>query len=258
MSLRSEIVECGRRLYARGLISGNEGNISVREGDLLHVTPAGVCKGFLCEESIVTTDLSGKVQGGGRASTEVMMHVAVYRRRPDAQAIVHAHPPVATAFAVANLPLDRPLVAEAVVTLGPVPVVPYGTPSTSALADRISEAICGAHALLMANHGALTVGDGLWRAWERMETLEQLARVALVARMLGGGSSLPAGDVAHLEALRSAAGYPPPVCAVPQRTAPPPTPAPAPERGRDDEKVTLTRGELVRLVADAVARFSRA
>jgi L-fuculose-phosphate aldolase len=257
LSLRSEIVECGRRLYARGLISGNEGNVSVREGDVLHVTPAGVCKGFLSEESIVTTDLSGKVQGGGRASTETLMHVAVYRRRPDALAIVHAHPPVATAFAVANLPLDRPLVAEAVVTLGPVPVVPYGTPSTSALADRIGEAICGAHALLMANHGALTVGDSLWRAWERMETLEQLARVALLARLLGGGSSLQAGDVAHLEALRSAAGYPPPVCAVSQRPAPP-APGPPPDRGRDDEKVTLTRGELVRLVQDAVARFSRA
>ncbi|HET8646532.1 MAG TPA: class II aldolase/adducin family protein, partial [Vicinamibacteria bacterium] len=156
--IRADIVEVGRRLYARGLIGGNEGNVSVREGDVLYVTPAGVCKGFLTSDMIVRTDLRGQPLDGHRASTEVRMHTAVYARRPDVCGVVHAHPPTATAFAAAGLPLDRPLIAEAVVTLGPVPVIPYGTPSTSALADSVGAAICDAQALLMANHGALAVG----------------------------------------------------------------------------------------------------
>jgi L-fuculose-phosphate aldolase len=125
-------------------------------------------------------------------------------------AVVHAHPPVATGFAVAGLPLDRPVLAEPVVTLGPVPVVPFGTPSTADLADAVSAAVGSAHALLLANHGALTVGETLWRAWERMETLEQFARITLVARLVGGPTELSPEAVARLEALRALAGYPPP------------------------------------------------
>ena len=152
--LRCDIVEVGRRLYARGLIGGNEGNVSVRKGDTLFVTPAGVCKGFLTPEMIVRTDLEGRPQGGGRASSEILMHTAVYRRRADVRAVVHAHPPTATGFAAAGIPLDRPLIAEAVVTLGAVPIIPYGQPSTTELAQSVGDAICTAHALLMANHGA--------------------------------------------------------------------------------------------------------
>ncbi len=249
--LRADIVEVGRRLYARGLIGGNEGNVSAREGDTLYITPAGVCKGFLSPEQIVTTDLQGRPTAGGRASTEILMHTAIYERRADVGAVVHAHPPTATGFAVAGIPLDRPLVAEAVVALGPVPLIPYGMPSTAALAENVGRAICNAHALLLAHHGALAVGDGLWRAWERMETLEQLARVALVARSLGREDPLPAVDVARLESVRSAAGYPPPACVdCPACGAQVPV-------SRDDQ-VVLTRDELVRLVAEAVERFGRA
>jgi len=245
---RGEIVEVGRRLYARGLISGNEGNVSVRQGDILLVTPPGVCKGFLTPEMIVKTDLSGKPVDGQRASTEVLMHTAVYRRRPDAAAVVHAHPPVATGFAVAGIALDQPLIAEAVVTLGKVPVVPYGTPSTAELADNVGAAACSAQALLMANHGALTVGDSLYRAWERMEALEQVARIALVTRLLGVTNLLPADDVARLVEMRPRAGYPEPVCAPGAPPAAPRTPAPG-------DSVVLTRSELVRLVTEAVERF---
>lgn len=249
--LKADIVEVGRRLYARGLIGGNEGNVSARDGDAIHITPAGVCKGFLRPEEIVTTDLEGRPRAGGRASTEVLMHAAVYRRRPDVFAVVHAHPPTATGFAVAGLSLDRPLVAEAVVALGPVPVIPYAMPSTAALAEGVGEAICRAQAVLLAHHGALTVGDGLWRAWERMETIEQLAKVALVARQLGGERPLPADDVARLEASRAASGYPPPVC-----VDCPSCGASVPAVRAD--QVVLRREELVRLVADAVERFGRA
>jgi L-fuculose-phosphate aldolase len=159
---------------------------------------------------VVTTDLEGHPERGGHATSEILMHVAVYRRRPDVGAVVHAHPPVATGFAVAAIPLDRPVLAEPVVTLGPVPVVPFGTPSTAELAERVAAAIPSAHALLLANHGALTVGETLWRAWERMETLEQYARIALVARLLGTSNELSAEAVAALEALRGPAGYPVP------------------------------------------------
>jgi L-fuculose-phosphate aldolase len=207
---RAEIVEVGRRLYLKGLIAGNEGNISVRAGDRLYVTPGGACKGFLRPEDVVATDLEGRALAGARATSEILMHAAVYRQRPDVGAVVHAHPPTATGFAVAGIPLDRPMLAEPVVTLGPVPVVPFGTPSTPDLADQVGEAIVSAHALLLANHGGLTVGETIWRAWERMETLEQLARIALVARLLGGHTELAADAVLRLEALRGPAGYPPP------------------------------------------------
>lgn len=246
--IRSDIVEVGRRLYDRGLIAGNEGNISVREGERLYITPAGVCKGFLRPEDIVTTDLEGRPTAGGRASTETLMHTAVYRRRTDAHAVVHAHPPTATGFAVAGIALDRPLIAEGVVTLGPVPVIPYGMPSTSDLAQNVERAICEAHGLLLANHGALTVGENVFRAWERMETLEQLARVALVTRTLGQYNLLPSTDVDRLERLRAAAGYPPPAC-----VDCPACGVSVPLSGPD--QVVLSREELVRLVAEAVERF---
>ncbi|HEV8253388.1 MAG TPA: class II aldolase/adducin family protein [Vicinamibacteria bacterium] len=248
--VRADIVEVGRRLYARGLIGGNEGNISVRQGDVLFITAAGACKGFLSPEMIVRTDLAGRPLDGGRASTETLMHTAIYRRRMDVAAVVHAHPPTATGFAVAEVPLDRPLIAEAVVTLGRVPIIPYGQPSTADLSENVGNAICDAHALLMANHGALTVGDTLWRAWERMETLEQLARVTLVSRLLGGGTPLAPGAVDRLMEARASAGYPPPSCEVPG--------APAAAAGGGDERVVLSRAELVRLVAEAVERFGGA
>jgi L-fuculose-phosphate aldolase len=248
---RAGIVEVGRRLYARGLISGNEGNISCREGERILITPAGVCKGFLAPGDVVVADPQGrKLEGTGRVSTETLMHTAVYARRPDVRAIVHAHPPTATAFAVAGIPLDRPLIAEAVVTLGAVPVIPYGTPSTTELASHVAQAICDAHALLLSNHGALAVGDSLLRAWERMETLEQLARISLIVRQLGQSQSLPPADVERLLAQRSAAGYPPPSCAPSAAGAALQAPAPA---GADE--VRLSRAELARLIAEAVEQL---
>jgi len=246
----ADIVEIGRRLYQRGLISGNEGNVSIREGDALYVTPAGVCKGFLTPDMIVKTDLAGKqLEGRLRVSSEVEMHTAIYARRSDVGAVVHAHPPTATAFAVAGIPLDQPIIAEAVVTLGRVPVVPYGTPSTSELARNVGEVICDAHAMLLANHGALAVGDHAYRAWERMETVEQLARISLVARQLGGGNRLPEAAVDRLLGLRASYGYPAPSCVA------------CPDCGSEvalggGDRLLLDRGELLELITDAVRQLT--
>jgi L-fuculose-phosphate aldolase len=202
-SLRAEIVEIGRRLYERGLITATEGNISVRTDAGLLVTAGGVSKGFLTPELIVETDADGvRLGGASRVSSEIAMHAAIYRRRPDVSAVVHAHPPAATAFAVAHLPLDEPLLAESVLVLGRVPLVPYAPPSTAALAEAVADAIgAGAVAVLLANHGAVTVGQTLARAHERMETLEHVARVALLARQLGGGVPLGTADVGALLSL---------------------------------------------------------
>lgn len=123
------------------------------------------------------------------------MHAAIYRRRPDVNAVVHAHPPVATAFAVAHMPLDQPILAEAVLVLGPVPLVRYAPPSTAELAEAVAEGLGAAAAALLANHGAVTVGETLARAHARMETLEHVARVTLLARLLGRISPLSADDV---------------------------------------------------------------
>lgn len=205
---KNAIVEAGRRLHARGLITATEGNLSVRAGEELFVTPAGANKGAMTVAHIVRTDLAGKpLEEGPRISSETPMHLAIYSRRPDITAIVHAHPPVATAFSVAHLPLDRPLLAEAVVVLGKVPLVPYATPSTWRLADMVARASVEADAVLLANHGAVALGETLDRAIERMETLEHLARVSLIARVLGGEQPLAAEDVRTLLALRAGGLY---------------------------------------------------
>src|SRR5947207_15901077 len=139
-TLRAEIVEVGRRMYARGYTASNDGNISVRLGsDRLVMTPKSVCKGFMTPDMMCITDLEGrKLQGDRDPSSEMLMHLEVYRQRADVQAVVHAHPPIATGFAVAGIPLDRAVLAEVLTTLGSIPIAEYATPSTSALpeADR--------------------------------------------------------------------------------------------------------------------------
>jgi L-fuculose-phosphate aldolase len=204
-SIRAEILEIGRRLDAKGLITAAEGNLSVKDGDRIFITAGGAYKGRLTPEQVVVTDLEGRVvEGEARVSSELPMHLAIYRARPDVRAVVHAHPPVATAFAVAHVPLDRPILAEAVLLLGSVPVVPYAPPSTAELASAVASGVAQAQALLLANHGAVTLGESLARAHERMETLEHLARVTLFARLLGGDHPLAAEEVQKLLALPTA------------------------------------------------------
>jgi L-fuculose-phosphate aldolase len=215
-ALREAIVEVGRRLYARGYTASNDGNISVRlDGGRLLMTPKSVCKGFMTPAMMCITDLDGKKLAGERdPSSEMQMHLEVYRQRPDAGAVVHAHPPTATGFAVAGIPLDRAVLAEVVTTLGSVPIAEYATPSTKELPDAVRKYVRAHDGMLLANHGALTLGPDLFSAYYKMETIEHFAKISLVARLLGGERLLSREEVDRLQGLRGMYGIasPAPLC----------------------------------------------
>jgi L-fuculose-phosphate aldolase len=216
-SLRADIVEVGRRMYARGYTASNDGNISVRLGpDRLLMTPKSVCKGFMTPDMMCITDLEGrKLQGDRDPSSEMLMHLEVYRQRPDVQAVVHAHPPTATGFAVAGIPLDRAVLAEVLTTLGSIPIAEYATPSTKELPEAVRKYIKAHDGMLLANHGALTVGGDLYGAYFKMETIEHFAKISLVARLLGRENLLSREEVMRLQELRGSYGIkaPAPICA---------------------------------------------
>jgi L-fuculose-phosphate aldolase len=169
--IRADIVEVGRRLWERGYVASNDGNISVRfDDDRLMTTPKNVSKGFMTADMMVVTDLSGKKLSGEReASSELKMHLQVYRDRPDARAVVHAHPPTATGFAVAGIPLDRAVLAEVVTTLGSIPIAEYATPSTDELPQACSKYLKAHDGLLLPTSLPLTTG------WRRSSTSRRSA-----------------------------------------------------------------------------------
>jgi len=273
--LRADIVEVGRRLYARGYTASNDGNISVRlDAGRLLMTPSNVCKGFMTPDMMVITDLEGrKLHGDRTPSSEMQMHLEVYRRRPDVAAVVHAHPPIATGFAVAGIPLDRAVLAEVVTTLGSVPIAEYATPSTRELPEAVRQYVQAHDGMLLANHGALTLGKDLFSAYYKMETIEHFAHISLVARLLGGERLLSREEVFRLQGLRGSYGIasPAPICADPAQALPadcqviqaPSSPGQrlVPDRavfpvGRagvpGDTEIRLTYSELTALIEDAV------
>ena len=201
---RQEITAAGRRIYERGYIAGGDGNISVRlDGNRLLATPSGLSKGFLKPEDLVITDMQGrKLSGQKEPSSELKMHLLIYRRRPDADAVVHAHPPAATGYACAGLALDRPLTAESVLTLGTVPLAAYATPGTNEVVESLDALVAGHDAVLMANHGVVTFGVSLEQALCRMETVEHIANIGLVTEILGRKNELDADAVQKLLQIR--------------------------------------------------------
>jgi L-fuculose-phosphate aldolase len=272
-SLRADIVEVGRRMYARQYTASNDGNISVRIGpDRLLMTPKGVCKGFMTPDMMCVTDLNGKKISGDRdPSSEALMHLEVYKQRPDVQAVVHAHPPIATGFAVAGIPLDRAVLAEVLTTLGSIPLAEYATPSTAELPEAVRKYIKAHDGMLLANHGALTVGADLYSAYYKMETIEHFAHISLVARMLGRENLISREEVMRLQALRGTYGIaaPAPICADPvedptcqtvqapqgdgQRLIPDVIAgAAARVPPSDDAEIRLTYRELSALIEDAI------
>ncbi len=205
---RREIVRIGSLMYDRRYVVSSDGNISVRFDDNhILATPTMTCKGRMTEDELAITDLRGKALSDRRPSSELAMHLLIYEERPDVRAVCHAHPPHGTAFAVAGFAIDQPILSEVILTLGCVPLASYGTPSTEELTEAMRPLVKHHNALLMANHGAVAYGQDLWQAFDRLETLEHTARIAILSRILGGSQNLPPDAIEKLINVREAAGY---------------------------------------------------
>jgi L-fuculose-phosphate aldolase len=201
---RLAIVEFGRLLYQNGFVAATDGNLSVRlDEDRLLVTPTCMSKGRMRTSDMVIVNMDGKrLSGKRRVSSEIGMHLLIYRMRPDVHGIVHAHPTTATGFAASGYDLNRPLVCEVVVGLGSIPLARYGTPGTPELADALEPLIPHHEAILMANHGVVTFGSSLESAYMRMETVEHFAKIALVTHLLGNEQPLGEEEVEKLNQVR--------------------------------------------------------
>lgn len=204
--IREQICEIGRRIYERGMVAANDGNISVKLGENEFLcTPTGVSKGFMTPDSICRIDAEGKqLEASGRfkPSSEMRMHMRVYREREDVRAVVHAHPTYATCFAAMDIPLSRPVMSEAVVSLGCVPVAPYGTPSTAEVPDGIEPYLSCFDAVLLQNHGALTWSADLESAYMKMESVEFYAKLLYKTKQMGGAKELSLENVRKLYEVR--------------------------------------------------------
>lgn len=205
---KADIIHVGRRMYERGYVASNDGNISVRlSEDRLLVTMTGVSKGFLTPEQLIVIDYDGNVISGRfKPSSEIKMHLMVYQERSDVNGVAHAHPPTATGFSVAGIPLTECLLPEVIVALGSVPIVEYGLPGTMELVEPIRKYVHDYDAYLLENHGALTIGPDVINAYHKMETMEHFANIALTARLLGNVNSLGKKDVDNLIGLRERFG----------------------------------------------------
>ncbi len=201
---RAEMVRVGNLLHSSGFVAATSGNLSVRlDGKALLMTPTGISKGMMTPDDLIVVDMDGrKMSGNGEATTELSMHLLVYSLRPDIRGIVHAHPPTATGYAAAGMPLDQPLISEVVLSLGCVPLAPYATPGTQDLSDTLRPLIPQHDAILMANHGVVTYGEDLLSAFMKMETVEHYAKVALVTHQLGRAQLLSEEQVSKLAAAR--------------------------------------------------------
>ena len=245
---RRDICTVGRWIHQRSYVAATDGNISVRlDPRRILTSPTAVSKGMMAPDDLVVTDVEGKkISGRRNPSSELAMHLLIYRRRPDIHSVCHAHPPTATGYAAAGLPLNKALVSEIVLALGCIPVARYGTPGTPELTEALEPLVQHYDAILMANHGVVTYGPDLLTAYFRMETTEHFARVALVTELLGKQVLLSGADVEKLLAARARYGLETAAGAAPG------CPVTAEEAAGD--RVTLTRQELEALIEDAVKR----
>ena len=206
---RKLICELGKRLYNKDFVAANDGNISIKIDDNhIIATPTGVSKGFMTEEMLVKLDLDGNVKKGRlKPSSEIKMHLRVYKLNKETKAVFHAHPPIATSFAVAGIGLDSPILSEAIVFLGEVKVAKYATPGSDGVADSIDEYCKNSKAVLLANHGALTWGNEVMEAYYRMETLEHYAKVSMyTGNILKQANKLEKSEIDELIELRKKMG----------------------------------------------------
>jgi L-fuculose-phosphate aldolase len=251
---RREICAAGLRIHQRGFVAATDGNISVRlDSKRILTSPTGISKGMMVMDDLVITDYQGrKLSGRREPSSELGMHILIYRRRPDVNAVCHAHPPVATAHAAAGRPLNRALLTEVVIGLGSIPIAQYATPGSRELSDSLEPYVQNYDAILMANHGVVTCGTDLLTAFFRMETVEHFAQVSLVSEMLGKQVLLSAPDVEKLLAVRAQYGLPTGSFAAPlAQSAAPVTSDQEPVR---QERISVTRKELEALIEEAIRK----
>ena len=208
--IKKEICEVGHKIYNDGFVAANDGNISVKVSDNeYYCTPTGVSKGDLTPDMIIRIDGKGnKIEGRLNPSSEIKMHLRVYQERPDVNAVVHAHPPVATAFTIAGVDLDQYILPEAILTIGTVPTCEYGTPSTMEIPDSLAPYIQNHDAFLLQNHGALTVGCNLTKALFIMEEVEFNAKICKNAMELGAVHEIPNDQLMKLMDLRKKLNLP--------------------------------------------------
>jgi L-fuculose-phosphate aldolase len=202
---RRDIVLFGRALHERGYVAAMDGNLSVRlDADRILATPTAMCKGMMRPSDLVTVDMQGRRLSGRRdVSSEIAMHLLIYRLRPDIRGIVHAHPPTATGFAAAGIALNQPLVCEVVIGLGSIPLAKYGTPGTAELTEALEPLVPQYDAILMSNHGVVAYGSDLHHAYMKMETVEHFAQIALVTHLLGRQKPLGSEELEKLILARS-------------------------------------------------------
>lgn len=210
MEVREQICDVCHKMWQLGWVAANDGNVSVKldDGTFL-ATPTGISKSFITPEKLVRIDANGEVlegQEGAKPSSEIKMHLRCYQEREDVRAVVHAHPPTATGFAVAHLDMDRYTMIETVIAIGSIPVTPYGTPSTYEVPDAIAPYLKEHDVMLLENHGALTIGTDLINAYYRMETLELYAKISLTVHLLGGEKEISKENVNRLIGMRKGYG----------------------------------------------------
>lgn len=209
-NLRQQIVEAGKRLQQRFFVASNDGNISCKIDDnTILITPTGVNKGEITPEQILKVDMEGNIiEGCMKITSEYKMHLAVYKIRDDVKAIVHAHPPAATAFAVTEVKLDDPVILpESIFSLGKIGYCKYGTPSTNEVSEAVEKEIKNSDALLLSNHGALTVGDNVMQAYYRMENLEMVSKITVYSKILGNLKALNNEEVEKLYKVKEEKGW---------------------------------------------------
>jgi L-fuculose-phosphate aldolase len=255
---RQDIVDIGRLVYQKGWVAANDGNITVRlDTDRIMATPTGVSKGMMHVDDLIIVDMQGnKISGRKERTSEILMHLKIYEMRPDVKSVLHAHPPVATGFATAGRPLNLALLPEVIIGLGCVPLADYGLPGTSALTDPLVPYIPKYDAIMMGNHGAVSYGEDVYKAFFRMETVEHFARISLVAELLGGPTVLPKAEVDKLFDSRTRYGVKAragaePGCPVYAEQMPQAAPAPQVTAG-SQERFYVTREELIGMVGDAL------
>lgn len=206
---KKAIIDIGQRMYVRGFVAANDGNISVRVSENeVWTTPTGVSKGFMTKDMLVKTDLEGNViKGERKPSSELKMHLRAYKEDPELRAVVHAHPPLLTAFGISNKPLNLPILAEAVITLGEVPIVPYAELGSTEVPESIAPYVKSHNGVILANHGAVTWGDDPYGAYYRMESMEYYAKILLISeKILGSTNELKKEEITKLLEMREKFG----------------------------------------------------